>query len=211
MRGRSIYSQSGQDVFVLSYFNRKLNGVFVDVGANDGVSFSNTYYLEKKLKWTGICFEPNPVAFKKLDESRNCIKINACVADVKTVEKFMLIEGYSHMLSGIIKEFSPQHIIRIEKEVKEHNQKVREIDVLCVVLNDVLEEHKIFNIDYLSIDTEGNEFKILKSIDFGRFNIELMTVENNYNDKEQTNFVISNGYQFIGKLDADEIFVKVKR
>ena len=49
-KGNSKYSQSGQDAFVLSHFKNKKNGVFLDIGANDGVSLSNTYYLENLLR-----------------------------------------------------------------------------------------------------------------------------------------------------------------
>jgi len=195
-----IYSQSGQDAFVISYFNNKKNGVFIDIGAADGIKLSNTYYLEKELNWTGICFEPNPITFKNLDENRNCIKIMAGVSDKKSIEKFTI----ANFLSGITKYYDPRHVKRIE----ETKQKKDEIEVQCLLLCDVLREYNIFNIDYLDIDTEGNEFEIIKTIDFDKFDIKLITIENNYNNKDQTNFVISKGYELVGKLGGDEIFIK---
>ena len=61
------YSQSGQDHFIDTFvLNRKTNGVFVDVGANDGVNLSNSYYFEEKRGWTGLCVEPNPLLFNLL-------------------------------------------------------------------------------------------------------------------------------------------------
>jgi FkbM family methyltransferase len=205
------YSQSGQDAFVINYFNNKRNGVFIDIGANDGISLSNTYYLEKELGWTGICFEPIPAIFEKLSKNRNCITINAGIADKKSIEKFTFVNGPSHMLSGITKEYDPRHLQRIQNEVKNLGGEIVEIDVQCVMLNDILEEHEIYNIDYLSLDTEGNEFNILKTIDFNKFNIRVMSVENNYNNIEQTNYITSNGYYFHGRLEADEIFARIKK
>jgi len=210
-KNQSKYSQSGQDAFVLYYFKNKRNGTFIDIGANDGVSLSNTYYLEKDLGWSGICFEPIPDIFAKLDKNRTCMKINGGISDKESIEKFTFVDGPSHMLSGMSKEYDPRHRQRIEKEVSVLGGKVVELDIQCYVLNDILEQHGMFDIDYLSIDTEGNEFKILKTIDFDRFNIQVMTIENNYNDVAQTNYIISKGYKLMGTLEADEIFVKIKK
>lgn len=205
------FSQSGQDAFVLNYFDNKRNGIFVDIGANDGVSLSNTYYLEKELGWTGICFEPIPALFEQLNKNRSCINIMAGVSDSESTEKFTYVDGPSHMLSGMSKEYDPRHKQRIEFEVQKYGGKIVELELKCVVLNDVLQEHNMFYIDYLSLDTEGNEFKILKTIDFDKFHIQVMSIENNYNDAFQTEFIISKGYRFQGRLEADEIFTKIKR
>jgi FkbM family methyltransferase len=210
-KNQSKYSQSGQDAFVLYYFKNKRNGTFIDIGANDGVSLSNTYYLEKDLGWSGICFEPIPDIFAKLNKNRTCVKINGGISDKESIEKFTFVDGPSHMLSGMSKEYDPRHRQRIEKEVSVLGGKVVELDIQCYVLNDILEQHGMSDIDYLSIDTEGNEFKILKTIDFDRFNIQVMTIENNYNDVAQTNYIIGKGYKLMGTLEADEIFVKIKK
>lgn len=209
-KNQSKYSQSGQDAFVISRLKNKRNGVFVDIGANDGISLSNTYYLEKELEWTGICFEPIPDIFQKLDRNRSCIKIMAGVSDVEKTEKFTFVDGPSHMLSGMSKEYDERHKQRIQKEINQLGGSIKEVEVSCLVLNNILEEHKFYDIDYLSIDTEGNEFKIIKTIDFDKFNIKIMTIENNYNNVEQTNYILSKGYFLMGRLEADEVFVKRK-
>lgn len=209
-KGNRKYSQSGQDAFVLSYFKNKKNGVFVDIGANDGVSLSNTYYLEKELGWTGVCFEPIPDIFKKLDDNRSCIKIMAGVAEVEGKEKFTFVDGPSHMLSGISKEYDSRHRSRIEREIRDLGGSVKEIELQTVLFNKVMKDLGIFEIDYLSLDTEGNEMKILQSIDWDKFHIKVMTIENNYGDPAQTSFIQSKGYYLMGRLEADEVFVKRK-
>jgi len=205
------FSQSGQDAFVLAYFQNKRDGVFLDIGANDGKSLSNTYYLEKELGWTGICFEPIPDIFKRMDAVRSCTKINAGIADKKSIEKFTFVDGPSHMLSGMTKDYDPRHKQRVQHEVATLGGSIKEVDVQCLVLNDVLEELGIYHIDYLSMDTEGNEFAIIKTIDFDKFDITVMSIENNYNNVEQTNYILSKGYRLQGRLEADEIFTKIKK
>lgn len=64
------YSQNGQDAFIVKLFNGKRNGYFLDIGAYDGVYFSNSLTLEKSLGWEGICIEPNPLVYGQLKSNR---------------------------------------------------------------------------------------------------------------------------------------------
>ena len=64
-------SQFGQDLQVLSFYNGKRDGFFVDIGAYDGKYISNTYMLEKNFDWKGICVEPNIRYFNKCNELFN--------------------------------------------------------------------------------------------------------------------------------------------
>src|SRR5262245_35267462 len=77
---RSHLSQAGQDAWVINeVFGRKKNGFFVDIGATDGIDINNTYMLEKRHGWTGICIEPDPEFFRALRRNRSCICVNACL------------------------------------------------------------------------------------------------------------------------------------
>ena len=72
-----------------------------------------------------------------------------------------------------------------------------------------MEENNINNIDYLSIDTEGSELNVLKGIDFDKFNINIISVENNgYNDNVK-NYLESCNYEFLCKVCGDEIYAKL--
>ena len=91
------HSQYKQDFWVDQLLEQKEHGVFLDIGANDGVTISNSYFFEKERKWEGICVEPIADVYEKLDRSRNCHKINACVSDKNGKEVFFRIEGHSEM------------------------------------------------------------------------------------------------------------------
>jgi hypothetical protein len=74
------YSQLGQDLEVINYYNNKDNGFFVEIGASNGIELSNTYLLEKQYKWKGICCEPIPKRFAELVINRpNSICFNEAV------------------------------------------------------------------------------------------------------------------------------------
>ncbi|MGA7325327.1 MAG: FkbM family methyltransferase [Rhodomicrobium sp.] len=88
------FSQYGQDKWIAEVlFPGKRNGVFVDIGAHDGVSFSNSYFLENNLGWTGIAVEPIPRAIQKLCAIRRCEVVQGCVAGQSGKRRFTIIPG----------------------------------------------------------------------------------------------------------------------
>ena len=105
-------------------------------------------------------------------------------------------------------QYDPRHIQRINKESKEYNCTQQIFTVDCIKLNDLLEKYNLFHVDYLSIDTEGGEEKILEAIDYDTFDITVIGVENNYDTPFARNFLSKKGYTYIGKVGADEFFLK---
>ena len=203
--------QFGQDKFVNEHFFKdKRNGIFLDIGAYDGISHSNTYFFEKELGWHGICFEPLEKPFKELSSIRNCICLNCCVADQDKPVKFFKVDGAPIMLSGISDTYDPRHFQRMKYEVERDGGSYEITTIQARALNPILQEHSIFNIDFLSLDTEGSELKILRSIDFDKFFIHVITVENNYNNIAIRAFLSAKGYTFVTKLLQDEIYIHSK-
>jgi FkbM family methyltransferase len=191
------YSQVNQDRIVDFTFSRKTKGVFLDVGAHDGITLSNTYFFEKNRHWTGICIEPNPDVFQKLVANRHCICENCAVATEEKQLIYRKVKGhyYSEMLGGILEFMDAEHIERINKEVATHVEcSTEDIPVACKRLENILNKHGVNEIDYLSIDTEGAEYEILQSLDFDKFNIRLMSVECN-KESQVYNLLSSKGYR----------------
>lgn len=201
------HSQHGQDKFIhQNFFPNTQHGIFVEIGANDGVTFSNTLFFEKTLQWSGICIEPIPARFIDLQKNRHCICVNGCIANDSLTKDFLLVTGYSEMLSGLLEKYDPRHLARIERELKEHGGNQEVIKVQCYMLENLLHEYGISKVDYLSIDTEGGELEILKSIDYTSIIISIISVENAYNTSDIRKFMISKGYEYVTKIGADEIF-----
>lgn len=202
----SYFSQYNQDKFLDKViFNKKRKGYFVDIGAYDGLTISNTCFFEKQREWKGICFEPNPSVFSSLSKNRDCELFNCCIGTSNQNPIFFQVVGGSEMLSGLKLAYDPRHLERIFRETNKNNGSINEILVEIKSLVDFLPEGKV--VDYLSIDTEGNEIEILKSIDFNRNQINSISIENNYNDLEIKNILLELGYNLVVKLKCDEIYV----
>jgi FkbM family methyltransferase len=187
--------------------DNKKNGVFIDVGAYDGNIVSNTLYMEDCLNWTGICIEPNPESFKKLKNNRNCNCLNFGISNVESDMDFYKVNGYAEMLSGFIDYLSKEHKDRIQSEVLKNNDSVDIINVQCKRLDNILKDNNIHYVDYLSIDTEGNEIRVLKSIDFEDCYIKVISSENNDNSLEVREFLKSKSFNFIKNVCGDDVYV----
>ncbi len=205
------YGQYEQDKYLDKLFKRKEKGIFVDIGAHDGITFSNSYFFEEQRHWKGVCVEPIPEIFKKLCNARNCIKINGCISEKIGTEKFLRVKGEfvdTEMLSGLLNDYDVRHLKRIDREIKEYGGSKEEIEVKCFNINKILKENELNKIDFFTIDTEGNELKILKTINFNDFDIDIFIVENNYQTEDINNFMIANGFKRIKKIGQDEVYRK---
>lgn len=207
LKEEGYFSQCGQDKWIVEkiFFGKRL-GVFVDIGANDGVSLSNTLYLERNLDWTGLAVEPIPHIYEKLKRNRLCHTVQGCVGPRNGKELFRIISGYSEMLSGLISEYDLKHLERIEMELAKHGGTYQELEVWCYNFNDLLENYNLHHVDYLSIDAEGAEYSILKGIDFNRFKISLIGVENNYKDFKIPKLLKENGFR-LHSIVGDEFYL----
>lgn len=206
------YSQFGQDQFVKeNFFIDKKDGIFVDIGAHDGKTINNTFMFEQN-GWKGICIEPMELIFEKLIRNRSCTCIQGCISDISGPQEFLhVISGNLHveMLSGLASKYTPEHRQRVERELKRTGGKLEVIMVQCYLLHAILDEHHIDQIDYLSIDTEGGELDILKTIDFNRVTITVIDVENNNShDRSIQKFLEEKGYIYIKRLGVDEIYYR---
>lgn len=198
-------SQLGQDIFVLCQLNFKKNGFFIEFGATDGIGISNTYVLEKEFGWRGILAEPAKVWHKSLRENRNSIIDERCVWS-KSNQKIDFRETDFHELSTI-ENYSSHDMHKSARK----SGSVYQVDT--VSLMDLLAEHNAPNeIDYLSIDTEGSEYEILKDFDFNKYKIKIITVEHNFTNMREKIFELltSNGYKriFIQVSEVDDWYIK---
>ena len=202
-------SQLGQDRFVNEqFFHNKRDGVFIDIGAHDGQTGSNTYFFEKELGWKGICFEPLPHLFKQLVECRNAICINACVAAQEGDQPFLHIDSCDEMLSGLCGTYDPRSLSAVMYDISQFGGECKILQLPAVRLDTILKKCGITHIDFFSLDTEGSELEILKTIDFSEIIIDVMTVENNFNEPYINDFLTSKGFIFVSRLSVDDVYIR---
>jgi len=179
LKQRSV-SQLGQDLWVLERTNYKKNGFFVEVGATDGVLLSNTYLLEKEFGWTGICLEPNPVFFERLQNHRSCIVSDQCVSG-ETGKTINVIFAGAY---GGDEAYQSEDMHYDKRQAYKNIGQIKPLTTIS--LHDILVQHNApQNIDYISIDTEGSEYEILSAFPFESWNIRLITVEHNYTARRE--------------------------
>jgi FkbM family methyltransferase len=205
------YSQHGQDRFVANeLFKNKRGGFFIEIGAYDGISLSNSYYFEKHLDWKGICVEPVAEIFEKLIHNRNCTCINSSIAENDGIEDFYYITGNHPMgtkyCSGLVKHYPENFLKIIEKEIQECGGAKQLKKMPCMTPGTIFKKHEIEHIDYLSIDVEGAEMSILTSIDFEKVKINAISVENLHFGEAVKNYLENAGFKFIKKIGYDEIY-----
>jgi FkbM family methyltransferase len=209
-------SQDNQDKYLENnIFKGYRNGFYVDVGAHDGISFNNTLYFEKYNNWTGINIEPIKKIFDRLMINRpNNINLNYAVCNNNGETDFLCNTGYTEMISGIKNTFDPRHLQRLQNENRQMGSTTEIIKINTKKLETICDEKNIKHINYLSIDVEGAEFEVIKSINFDKVFIDVIGFENNYNDTsipiinylENKNFIVIHKSLDIFMINTKSIF-----
>jgi FkbM family methyltransferase len=212
--------QFHQDLIIYLYLCRNKNiqnGFFIDIGANDGITSSNTHFYEK-LGWNGICVEPLPDKFITLRENRNCDCYNVAIAEHSQSDQVFINarspnndEAGCNMLSGLESSMTEKH----KQFIKDNGGNMEYITVQTMTFDDLMLNYpEITYIDFLSVDVEGGELNVLKSINFNKFSFGLIILENNEeipgNGEILKNFMSGNGYKVLLYLEYDIIFVPIK-
>jgi FkbM family methyltransferase len=176
------------DLQLVEVLNHKRNGLFIEAGANDGLTQSNTYYLEKVLGWQGILIEPLP------DKAQRC-KRNRRKSEVLNTA----LVGQDYV--GETVKISPANLMSVVRDdrfdsswVDEHLklglqvQNLTEsppIEVPASTLQKILSGRGIRHVDFFSLDVEGYELEVLKGIDFDACRFDWMFIETRQENEAQ--------------------------
>jgi FkbM family methyltransferase len=172
-------SQDLQDIKLLLLLKLKMNGYFMEFGADDGILNSNSYLLEHKFGWKGALIEPNPLIFNKLKKNR-----------LKSHVYFDLIystsgEKVNFIIAGQLSTISKYSALDNNFEYRK-NTTIQTVELSTISFSEFLTKiNSPKEIDFLSIDTEGSEFDILSSIDYNIYSIKVICVEHNNTDNKE--------------------------
>lgn len=207
------YSQIGQDKYYIENIIKfKQDGIFLEIGGYDGITGSNTYFLERYLNWKGVVVECNPELFNKCKENRSCevcdkaVYLNDNSETIFVIPLGEEIEGGKLQLSGIKETLKKESLVAFQGSFNS----TKEIKVKTISINTLLETYNILNIDYLSIDTEGSELSILQCLDFTKYKIHYLTIEHGNVEKYKTdiyNFLINKGFSLVRNNRWDDEYI----
>ena len=203
-----FYSQQNEDKYLLNIFDidKVQNGTYLEVGAYDGVRFSNTLFLQNEFKFSGILIEAQSNLFNRLKVNR---PKDFLVSSAITNSNSLNVDFIGNNLeAGVIDNLSTN----LEKHSDWYMYKVPNKK-----LSEVIEDSKLDYIDVMFIDTEGSELEIVESIDF-TFPISLIVIEAHKDSKKRDeklkSILIKEGYEFLYQIRGNYWFynkVKIRK
>lgn len=213
-------AQYGEDKLLWEMFNQRREGFFIEVGAWNGISLSNTYFLEQ-MGWTGILVEPLRELFEDCVRNRPRSRVvhAACTAPNQGATiKFTRVVG-NEMLSCIQPE--PAHAQRCRSE----GRQLEEIEVPAVTLDRLIVRERNgpwpgrgpfipkvgWQIDLVSIDVEGGEMDVLKGFNLDRFKPRVLLIENNLpSGVAVAQYLQGFGYKRIHRQVINDFYVRAE-
>ena len=199
-----FYSQQGEDLLIYRNFINlpTKDGIFLELGACDGLLYSNTMFFEKYLGFRGILIEPVKEFYDKLIKYRpnNSCFNNAISSNKSDVD--ILVNG---AVSGIKQNMANAFIARWHSK----NNNIKKVKTKT--LANIFQEKSIKYIDFFSLDVEGGELDVLKTIDWKNITIYLICIELDGNNEEKDNkcreILIDNGFTFKIKMCINEFWI----
>lgn len=180
----NIKSQLYQDVFASFVVGDKFDKTFFEFGATNGIDLSNSYLLEKFLNWKGALSEPSPQWHNELKKNRPYTDIITDCIWSHSGNKLDFFVSDIGVLSSL-NEFKESDKNSMPGNTKARIKKGKIVTVKTISLNHVIEKNFGFKTpSYISIDTEGSEYEILKTFDFKKFRPIVFTIEHNFTELE---------------------------
>lgn len=170
------YSQCDEDRIVYEKYVKNLiidNPVYLEMGAMDGLYYSNTLFFERNLGWTGILIEPHPSNFAKLLKNRPNNKLYNDIISDSTTEVDYMYYDQEHLggVAGIVSTIPANNInvfyTRNNDWISEQIDKyLRTIKLKPTSLSEIIKHSGYNKIDFFSLDVEGHEYNVLNSFDW---------------------------------------------
>ena len=189
----------GLDKRMLKYINYR-NGFYIECGANDGVNQSNTWYFEKTLGWKGLLIEPVEEVFDELKKNRSQRNFFFKKA----------LRPFSYKNKNVFLKINPKDSLSTRSTTDDIDSRVQ-IKVQSSNLNFLLDKIKAPKIiDFFSLDVEGDEFQVLKGINFKKYTFSYILVES-YELKKLKNFFNNYNYKYVKKMSNrnDHLFKSI--
>ena len=218
-------SQLGEETVVLRELFEKqgrvfVQGTFVELGALNGFDLSNTLTLQHALDWSGVLIEACPTHWPAL--ARRALKkglpghrqqivqtVQSAVCHPRPSGGTIPFSVRCHPGSGVKDNVLRGDILMQRARAAEKNATV---DVPCHGLGHILKSHGVKHVDFLSIDVEGYEVPLLRSIDWREISVYSIVIEMDHNGRDEVSeihaILSQAGFHLVGLLAGDGIWVR---
>lgn len=171
----------------------------MECGAADGELLSNSLLFEMERNWTGLLVEPNKMFFDSLvSKNRKAYSIEACLSVAKNAEKADFHN--SGLVGGLAKVETPSAVQ--DMRIGMTSEEEEETEVQCFPLYPILLSLGNPRVDMFSLDVEGAELDVLRTIPWDEVDIGLIMVEVYHQHMEEIKeFLEGKGYEVAGKVD----------
>jgi FkbM family methyltransferase len=199
-----FYGQCGEDQIVYEkYFANKRNGIFLEMGALDGVTYSNTKFFEDTLGWSGVLIEPIPKNYEACRRSRPRSLVYNCIVSTNPEPAEIYVNG----AVSSVKDYTTEQFYNGWHKDKN----IETILVPSRRLDDILHGAGIHAIDFWSLDVEGSEYEVLKTMDWD-IPVRVLCMEvsgGDYTDMNEAcrDLLRQHGFVFDGPAAHNELWV----
>jgi len=212
-------AQFGEDRILWQVFRRRPQGYFIEVGAFDGVTLSNTYFLEQ-MGWSGVLLEPIPALAQKADQARSRSRTICAAASKKGSKGTATFTVAQNVPVLSFLKADQAHVERCKRE----GAQLIEIDVTLTTVDDVLQhdrdhappgqgpwqEDTGWSIDVVSIDTEGSELDVLDGFDLDQYKPKVLVMENDRTSGDEIEpYLTQRGYRKFHRQKINDFYARV--
>ena len=199
-----FYSQCGEDKQIYEkYFLNKQGGVFLELGAMDGIIYSNTKFFEDALGWSGVLIEPHPLLNRHITSNRPKSKVYPCAISSSPGYVTMSINPNAPAVSAVT-----DTLVDSFKNIWHSKSYTHEVP--CTTLGHILQDAKITHIDFFSLDVEGHEYEVLQSMDWSiPVHVLLLETLSDYKvlNEKCREFLRTKGFVFDGLCAHNELWI----
>jgi len=199
------YSQAGQDRWLdETVFKSRRDGVFLDIGAYDGLTGSNSFFFEAVRGWSGLLVEASP-QLAALARTRRSQPVASCAVGADDGQAgFLVVEQGFTQMGGLIETLDPDTLARIRSHPRHLESNV---DITLRSAASLVAEYDLGRIDLVFIDVEGAETDVLKGFPFDQVRPMAFCIENNFRDDRLVTLMAKAGYLRAAFIGADEIYL----
>ena len=195
-------------VYLRGLFARTRFGRAVEAGAGDGVHMSTTKWMED-FGWDVLCVEPNPELYASLEKNRRTTEMAGLSDHNEDNAMVYLYDSPGSIHHGVVSVVEPLTERFMSAYVAASDGSYRIMPTRLMTLDSALEKHGFPRLDFLSLDVDGIERKVLAGFDIARWNPQAVMIENALSEEDIREWFTSRGYFLSARIDnLNEVFVR---